>query len=230
MKIRAGFVSNSSSSSFVFILPRSLDTSSLETLHDYLYGPEGTTLSLERYDDTAEEMGVDAIWDTELAAAFEDVRAASETEAPSVTPSGDSEPALPEDLLIEDGPARPTRLAAISSHQAAEAVWQRLRGHGPNEERALLVWAGLIGGGPSSDALDRYIGGEIRPEAYEERRLRYIAAAVAYAHSRMDELVGPDNALYMVEFTDWGGDDLDMIMRSSTDNLGVAKRWELSIG
>jgi hypothetical protein len=226
MKMRAGFVSNSSSSSFVFILPKNLDISSVEALHDYLYGPEGTSFSMERWDDEEPEQSVDEIWDTELRSAFAAVRAKSEDESQAV-------PALEEALTApsaDELPARRLRTISLSSRQAAEAVWARLRGQSPNEERTLFTWARLIEGGPDSDSLDRFIEGSIDHEAYEQARLRFVAESVDYACSRLEELVGPDSALYMVEFTDWGGDDLEMIMRNDPNNLGAAKRWELSIG
>lgn len=227
MKMRAGFVSNSSSSSFVFILPKNLDISSVDALHDYLYGPAGTSFSMERWDDEEPEQSVDEIWDAELQSAFAAVRAKSEDasqaapaleEVASLTPS------------VDELPARRLRTVSLSSRQAAEAIWQRLRGQSPNEERTLFTWARLIEGGPDSDSLDRFIEGSIDQEAYEQARLRFVAESVDYACSRLDELVGPDSALYMVGFTDWGGDDLEMIMRNDPNNLGAAKRWELSIG
>ena len=227
MKMRAGFVSNSSSSSFVFVLPKSLDISSVDALHDYLYGPAGTSFSLERWDDEEPEQSSDEIWDTELRSAFAEVRAGSEDLAPAA-PAG--EEAAPEAPSTDELPARRLRTARLSSRQAAEAVWQRLRGQGPNEERTLFTWARLIAGGPDSDSLDRFIEGSLDRESYEQARLRFVAESVTYACSRLDELVGPDGALYMVEFIDWAGDDLEMIMRNDPNNLGVAKRWELSIG
>jgi hypothetical protein len=55
MKKRSGFVSNSSSTSFVLALPSGLDVGNLEALHDYLYGPGEKMLG---FDNAVELAGV----------------------------------------------------------------------------------------------------------------------------------------------------------------------------
>jgi hypothetical protein len=230
MKIRTGFVANSSSSSFVLALPAALDISSVEAIHDYLYGPAGTPLSLERIGVPLSETEVpdfDAVWDAELEAAFSAVHNKN-----SVAPtSPEQEESLPQALeLLEAADAkRPHYTTAISSREAAQAVWQRLAGQAPNEEGTLALWSRL-NGGPKSDAFDRYIAGAIDKPTFEREWARYQADCVAYARAHLDAVIGPDAVLYEVEFVDYGGDDLGVIMRNAPDNLGGALRWELSIG
>jgi len=229
MKIRAGFVSNSSSSSFALALPKGLDLSSPEPLHDYLYGPAERALSLERYGYAPQEGDHDEIWsEAALAAAFGgDVTEPAEEGSPEATSDK-------EDLAGAGWPkaesARPTYTTSIGSRAAAGAVWQQLRGREPNEEGALFLWASLLGGGPESDAPDRFSAGDIDKVTYEGLWKQHVAQCVAYARSRLDEVLGPDMVLYELEFADWADNDLGVIMRNAPDNFGAARRWEFSVG
>ena len=230
MKIRAGFVANSSSSSFVLALPAALDISSLSAIHDYLYGPAGITLSLERVGvplGQTEIPDFDAVWDAELEAAFGAVD--DEDGKRQNSPEQEESLAAALERLKAADEGRPHYTSAISSREAAQAVWERLAGQAPNEEGTLALWARL-NGGPTSDAFDRYIEGALDKPTFEREWARHQADCVAYARAHLAAVIGPDAVLYEVEFVDYGGDDLGMVMRNAPDNLGAALRWELSIG
>lgn len=49
MKVRSGFVSNSSSSSFVVAFPKGIDPNDVDAIHQYLYGKAGQTLITTSY-------------------------------------------------------------------------------------------------------------------------------------------------------------------------------------
>jgi len=171
MKIRTGFVANSSSSSFVVAIPADLSIFAANELHNYLYGPQ------------------------------------------------------PKDIVLGYGIQQPHK---ITSQEATEAITHQLIGQEANSDKTLALWGFLLGGGPETDLDDRIQAGELTYTQAKPLYRRHRLAVIEYAESRLPEIVG--YVLYRVDFHDYGGDNLELVMRNSPDNFGAAQRWEDSIG
>ena len=172
MKLRNGFVSNSSSSSFVVAIPKDLSIFAANELHNYLYGPQ------------------------------------------------------PKDIVLGSGIQQPHK---ITSQEAVEAITSQLIGQEANSDDTLALWGFLLGGGPGLSGLDdRIRAGELTYTQAKPLYRRHRLAVIEYAESRLPEIAG--YVLYRVDFHDYGGDNLELVMRHSPDNFGAAQRWEDSIG
>jgi hypothetical protein len=168
MKVRYGFVANSSSSSFVVAIPEDLKIFAADELHNYLYGPQV------------------------------------------------------KDIVLGRG------LHKVSSQEAVEAITRQLLGQEANSDDTLALWGFLLGGGPETNLDDRLRAGELTYAQAKPLYRRHRLAVIEYAESRLSEIAG--KVLYRVDFHDYGGDNLEMVMRRAPDNFGAAPRWEHSVG
>jgi hypothetical protein len=170
MKVRRGFVANSSSSSFVVAIPEDLRIFAADELHNYLYGPQV------------------------------------------------------KDIVLGRG----ARSHRVSSKEAVEAITHQLIGQEANSDDTLALWGFLLGDGPETDLDDRLRSGELTYAQAKPLYRRHRLAVIEYAESRLPEIEG--KVLYRVDFHDYGGDNLELVMRHSPDNFGAARRWEHSVG